>query len=144
MKEYKLTFEMVPEECWRGSLYHTLPAQTWDKVRRAAYARAGYRCCICGEKGRLEAHEKWSYDEQKALQKLEDVIALCHRCHEVKHVSRSYAVGRGKDVEEWFMKVNGCSQAEYHEALGNANEVYIKRNKIEGWTTDFSWLARLK
>ncbi len=144
MKEYKLTFEMVPEECWRGSLYHMLPTQTWDKVRRAAYARAGYRCCICGEKGRLEAHEKWSYDEKRALQKLEDVIALCHRCHEVKHVSRSYAVGRGKDVEEWFMKVNGCSQAEYHEALGNANEEYIKRNKIEGWTTDFSWLARLK
>ena len=142
MKEYKLTFEFVPEECWRGSLYHLLPTDAWDKIRRNAYARAGYKCSMCGTRGKLEAHEKWEYDDERALQTLVDVIALCHRCHEVKHISRTYAVGRGKDAEEWFMQVNGCSQMEYHEALGKANEEYIERNKVEGWTTNFSFLEK--
>lgn len=38
------------------------------------------------------------------------------------------------------MKVNGCSQTEYHDALGKANEEHARRNKIDGWVTDISWL----
>lgn len=143
MQKWKLDFEMVPEECWGYSLYHILPKEKWDIVRKDAYKRAGYQCRICGAKGKLEAHEKWSYDEQKALQKLEDVLALCHACHEVKHVSRTQLVGRGMDAMEHFMRVNGCSQSDFHAALGEANAAYLRRNKIEGWTTDVSWLARL-
>ena len=140
MKEYKLTFELVPEECWRGSLYHALSPADWDRVRKDAYKRAGYRCRICGAKGRLEAHEKWSYDEEKALQKLEDVMALCHSCHEVKHIGRTQMMGRGADAMEHFMRVNKCAQMDFHAALAEANEEYLKRNRIEGWVTDVSWL----
>ena len=140
MKEFKLTFEVIPEECWGYSLYHILSPADWDKVRKDAYRRAGYKCRICGAKGRLEAHEKWSYDEEKALQKLEDVVALCHSCHEVKHISRTQLVGRGVEAMEHFMRVNQCSQMEFHEALGEANEQHKARNKIENWTTDISWL----
>ena len=96
---------------------------------------------ICGRyTRRLEAHEKWSYDEERAVQKLETVVALCHNCHEVKHISRTQLVGRGAEAMEWFMKVNACSQMEYHAALGKANEEYLRRNRVEGWTTDLSWL----
>ena len=143
MQKWKLDFEMVPEECWGYSLYHILPKEKWDIVRKDAYKRAGYQCRICGAKGKLEAHEKWSYDEQKALQKLEDVLALCHACHEVKHISRTQLVGRGNEAMEHFMRVNGCTQSDFHAALGDANAAYLRRNKIEGWTTDVSWLARL-
>jgi hypothetical protein len=41
---------------------------------------------------------------------------------------------------EHFMNVNGCTQSEYHAALGAANEEYLARNKVEGWVTDLSWL----
>ena len=96
---------------------------------------------ICGRyTRRLEAHEKWSYDEERAVHKLETVVALCHNCHEVKHISRTQLVGRGAEAMEWFMKVNACSQMEYHAALGKANEEYLRRNRVEGWTTDISWL----
>lgn len=139
-KTYKLDFEFVPEECWYSNLRSVLTANDWDKVRKDAYARAGYKCCICGKKDRLEAHEQWSYDDEKALQKLEDVLALCHNCHEVKHISRTQLMGRGADAMEWFMKVNECSQIDFHEALGQANAEYKERNKIEGWVTDVSWL----
>jgi phage terminase large subunit GpA-like protein len=140
MKEYKLNFELVPEECWRANLRSFLKTEDWDKIRRSAYAKAGGRCSICGARGRLEAHEKWTYDDKKAVQKLVDVIALCHACHEVKHVSRTQLMGRGVEAMEQFMKVNRCSQMDYHEALGLANEEYQKRNEVEGWVTDLSWL----
>ena len=140
MKGYKLTFEMVPEECWYSNLRSVLQPADWDKVRRDAYARAGGKCCICGRSTRLEAHEKWSYDEKIALQKLEDVVALCRECHEVKHISRTQLVGRGIEAMEHFMRVNGCSQMDFHEALQEANELYQKRNRVEGWVTDVTWL----
>ena len=95
MKKYKLDFEFVPEECWYSNLRSVLKPSDWDKVRFDAYARAGGKCMICGRwTKRLEAHENWSYDEEKALQKLEDVVALCHSCHEVKHISRTQLIGR--------------------------------------------------
>lgn len=141
MKEYKLTFELVPEECWYSNLRSILKPTQWDIVRKDAYARARGKCMICGRyTRRLEAHEKWSYDEERAVQKLETVVALCHNCHEVKHISRTQLVGRGAEAMEWFMKVNACSQMEYHAALGKANEEYLRRNRVEGWTTDISWL----
>ena len=143
MEKWKLDFEMVPEECWGYSLYHLLSKEKWDIVRKDAYKRAGYKCRICGARGKLEGHEKWSYDEQKALQKLEDVLALCHACHEVKHISRTQLVGRGAEAMAHFMRVNGCTQMQFHAALAEANEEYLRRNKVEGWTTDVSWLARL-
>ena len=139
-KDYKLDFEFVPEECWFDNLRSRLTPADWDRVRKDAYARAGWRCRICGAKGRMEAHEKWSYDDEKALQKLEDVLALCARCHEVKHIGRAQLMGRGDDAMEWFMQVNGCTQMDFHEALGEANERYRQRNKIEGWVTDITWL----
>ncbi len=140
MKEWILTFESVPEECWGYSLYHLLSPADWDRVRKDAYRRAGYRCRICGAKGRLEAHEKWSYDKDIRLQKLEDVLALCHNCHQVKHISRAYLAGEGENAAAHFMRVNGCSQAEFHEQLQKMNEEYLALNKIEGWTTDIGWL----
>lgn len=140
-KKYKLDFEMVPEECWYANLRSLLSRPQWDEVRKDAYARAGGRCMICGARGsRLEAHERWSYDDGKRLQKLETVLAVCHACHEVIHISRTQLAGRGGEAMEHFMKVNGCSQSEFHEALGEANREYLKRNKVEGWVTDFSWL----
>lgn len=140
MKKYKLNFELVPEECWFSNLRSVLKPDDWDKVRRDAYARAGGRCVICGAKGRLEAHEQWSYDDEKALQKLENVVALCRNCHEIKHIGRTQLMGRDADAMEHFMKVNHCSQMDYHAALAEANEEYFRRNRVEGWVTDVSWL----
>jgi hypothetical protein len=138
---YKLNFELVPDGCWYQNLRSALPQEVWDKIRKSAYAKAQGKCMICGRgTTRLEAHERWSYDEERALQKLETVIAVCRNCHEVIHVGRAYLMGRGNDVMEWFMQVNGCSQAQYHDALGKANEEHARRNKIGNWVTDISWL----
>jgi hypothetical protein len=51
-------------------------------------------------------------------------------------------MGEGAAAEEHFKKVNGCSQSDFHREMQRANEEYLLRNKVEGWTTDFSWLQK--
>ena len=67
-------------------------------------------------------------------------MALCHNCHEVKHISRTQLVGRGMEAMEHFMRVNRCTQMDFHAALQEANDEYFRRNRVEGWVTDVTWL----
>lgn len=139
----KLNFELVPDSCWYSNLRSILSPAQWDFIRKDAYKRAGGKCMICGApKNRLEAHERWEYDEETATQKLVDVVAVCHTCHEVIHIGRTQLMGREKEACEHFMKVNGCSYADYRKALGEANEAHIRRNKIPEWKLDLTYLQR--
>ena len=141
--EYKLNFELVPDGCWYSNLRSELPKKLWDIVRKDAYARANGKCMICGRPAkRLEAHEKWSYDEKTATQKLEDVIAVCHTCHSVIHIGRTQLTGEEDKAIAQFTRVNKCSYADYRKALGEANARHRKLNEIPEWKLDISWLKR--
>lgn len=138
----KLNFELVPDGCWYSNLRSALPQGAWDVIRKKAYARAKGKCMICGAPTtRLEAHEQWEYDDQKGVQKLANVIAVCRACHEVIHIGRTQLMGREREASEHFMKVNGCTYAEYRKALGEANAVHRERSKRE-WLLDVSELPK--
>ncbi len=139
----KLNFELVPDSCWYSNLRSILSPAQWDIIRKDAYARAGGMCMICGAPAkRLEAHERWRYDEQTKTQILDDVVAVCRSCHEVIHIGRTQLMGRGKEAEQHFMEVNGCSYAEFIAALGEANEAHRRRNKVGEWKLDLSYLKK--
>lgn len=139
-KKYPLAFELVPDSCWYSNLRSLLPREVWDRVRKKAYARAGGKCMICGAPSRrLEAHERWGYDDENGVQKLSDVIAVCHACHGVIHIGRTTLMGGEKQACEHFMKVNGCTYAEYRAALGEANARHRERSARE-WEVDISSL----
>lgn len=97
---------------------------------------------ICGATARLEAHERWSYDEKTRVQKLTDVVAVCADCHAVLHIGRTQLKGDEARAAEHFMKVNGVSYAEYRKELGRANEEHARRNRVAEWSLDLSWLKR--
>ena len=138
----KLNFELVPDSCWYSNLRSNLPKEVWDKIRKKAYARAGGKCMICGAPtARLEAHEQWEYDDKNGVQKLANIVAVCKACHEVIHIGRTQLMGREREASEHFMKVNGCTYAEYRKALGEANEVHRERSKRE-WQLDVSELPK--
>lgn len=141
MKEYKLNFELVPDGCWADNLRTHLPKGVWDILRRKVYAKSGGKCEICGASARyLDAHEKWSYDENNRIQKLEKVMAVCRPCHEVIHINRTFLKGDEVKASEHFMKVNGCNYAEYRRAMGEANERHRKLNEVGEWLLDVSWI----
>lgn len=98
---------------------------------------------ICGAAvKRLEAHERWGYDEKNAVQKLVDVVAVCRSCHEVIHIGRTQIIGRENEACEHFMKVNGCNYSEYRKALGEANVAHRRRNLIPEWKLDLTYLKK--
>lgn len=97
---------------------------------------------ICGRAvSRLEAHERWAYDEETQTQSLADVVAICRDCHAVIHIGRTQLVGDEKRAAEWFCAVNECSYADYRAALGRANEEHWRRNRVGEWKLDLHWLA---
>ena len=142
-KEYKLQFELIPDSCWYSNLRSILTPEQWNTVRFDAYRRAEGKCTVCGRSvARLEAHERWSYDENTNTQILRDVVALCHACHSVVHIGRTQLMGGEEKARQWFMKVNGCTYADYRAALGEANEIHRRRNLVPEWKLDLSWLQK--
>ena len=143
-RNMKLNFELIPDGCWYSNLRSVLSPAQWDAVRKDAYARADGRCMICGAPSRrLEAHERWSFDEARGIQKLTDVVAVCPACHAVIHIGRTQLKGDERAACEHFMKVNGATYAEYRKALGQANEAHIRRNRVSEWVLDLSLLGSI-
>ena len=139
----KLKFELIPAGCWKCNLHEILSKQAWDYIKQDAKIRADGKCSICGRKtNNLDAHEVWSYDEKNAIQKLEDVIAVCRDCHNTIHIGRTQAVGNSEKAEDHYIKVNGCTYSEMRADLGAANIDNERRNKIGEWRQDLSWLKR--
>ena len=139
----KLKPELVPDGCWYSNLRTILSKAQWDFLKKDAKERANGKCSICGRKtDRLEAHERWSYDAENGVQKLEDIIAVCKDCHSVIHIGRTSLKGDIERAENHFLKVNSCTYAEYRKALGEANEEHIRLNKVSEWKLDLSFLKR--
>lgn len=141
---YKLDFELVPDGCWYSNLRSILSKKQWDFLKAYAKKKSGGRCAVCGKKSAsLHAHERWSYDEANAIQKLEDIVAVCPDCHSVMHIGRTQLKGNERRAEEHFMNVNKCSYAEYRKALGAANEAHVRRNGVAEWKLDLTFLQRI-
>ncbi len=139
----KLNFELVPDGCWYSNLRSVLTKSAWQLVRNDAILRSNGRCSICGRKPKtLDAHERWSYDIENGIQKLEDVIAVCKDCHAVIHIGRTQLVGDIVRAEEHYMKVNNCTYSEMRQDLGKANEEHKMRNQVSEWKLDLTYLQK--
>lgn len=143
-KIYKLMMKHVPDSCWYSNLRSALPKKIWDILRHDAYDRAGGKCMICGRKTtRLEAHEDWSYDEKNCVQKLDNILALCHDCHAVIHIGRTQLYGDEDRAIAHFCKVNNCGYSDYIKKLGEANEYHQRLNRVPEWKLDVDFITEV-
>lgn len=144
--ERKLTIEIIPDGCWKYNLRTVLPPKLWEFIKKDVKSTANGVCAVCGKKtNRLEAHEKWDYDAKKGIIKLIDVVALCGDCHKATHMERTHVACKDEEivrVEDHYMKVNGCSYAEYRADLGGANAKQKELNKVGEWAMDISYLKK--
>ena len=85
-KKLKLTIELVPASSWNQNLRSLLKPQMWKNLREEVYKKYNYKCSICNSGGRLHAHEVWEYDDENHIQKFVDLIAICSKCHAIKHI----------------------------------------------------------
>ena len=139
-----LTVELVPSTCWFSNVRDHVSKSTWDKLRKATYKQANYHCQVCGGRGHkhpVECHEIWDYDDQKYIQTLEGLTALCPSCHQVKHIGLAGLKGQGKKAEAHLAKVNGWSPEQTDAYLETVWETWHKRSSHD-WQLNLDWLKR--
>ena len=79
--------------------HRKLDARRWARVRRAAFARDGYRCTACGRAGRLEAHHEPPLRAGADPYDLDGIRTLCRGCHIERHRPDDMTPGRAEWIE---------------------------------------------
>lgn len=138
----RLTVELVPQTCWFSNVRSAVSKSRWDTIRKQVYDQAWHVCQICGGVGNkhpVEAHEIWSYDDEKLIQKLEGMIALCPPCHAVKHFGFSCIRGKEERTLLHLMRVNNFNQKQAQQYIEKTFKLWEKRSQKE-WKLDISHL----
>ena len=144
----KLTIELVPRTCWYANLRKTMPKGKWDRLRRTVYAKASYKCEICGATDRrLHCHEMWTYDDKTRIQKLHGFICLCDLCHHVKHIGLAEILADRGELDfnalvRHFTKVNQVAKNDFEAHRARAFEQWRERSTHK-WKTDLGKYASL-
>ena len=145
--ELKLHIELVPQSLWYLNPRTAMGRKEWDKLRKEIYAKYGHRCGVCGAQGRLNCHERWSYDDEAHVQTLVGFIALCDWCHHVKHIGLAgiLAMDGKLDYErviQHFLEVNQCTREEFDRHKTEAFEQWNERNRFP-WEANWGAYAPL-
>ena len=145
----KLVIELVPATAWYANLRNRIPREEWDRIRKQAYADAGYRCAICGAEGKLSCHEIWKYDDKRHIQKLRGFTALCEGCHRIKHLGfANIQASKGlldmNALIRHFMQVNGVDRQTFEQHRTESFAIWQRRSEHR-WKTDLGpWEKRVK
>lgn len=120
--------------------------QDWERLARMVYRRAGQRCEACGAKPsraagrRLEAHERWAFDERIGVQALWRLICLCDDCHLSTHLGFGNVTGHAEQALTHLCAVTGMTDAEVRHHVVAAGDLWTARLR-QVWTLDLSMLA---
>lgn len=140
-----LSIELVPSSSWFDNVRTRVPKTEWDFLRKKVYAEADNQCEICRGRGRdhaVECHERWHYDDEKKIQRLDGLIALCPPCHKVKHIGLAEVRGCYDEAIAQLCRVNKWDSIEATEYVQAVFELWNLRSRQE-WEVDISVLDEL-
>lgn len=144
----KLTIELIPKTCHFSNVRTMVSPKDWDKLRFASYEAANNKCEICGDNGlnqgykhKVECHEVWEYNDQTHTQKLIKLVALCVKCHQVKHIGRAIAIGKQMECFIHLAKVNKWTQKQIDDHVIASFELHKERSKHQ-WKLDISLIEK--
>jgi hypothetical protein len=81
-----LWIDLLPLTSWGLDSQATFSKRQWRQIEELVFSRAGFNCEACGGGNLIEVHERWSYNLDTRIQKLERFVALCQQCHKVTHI----------------------------------------------------------
>ena len=146
MKKPKLTIELIPKTTHYTNVRSILSQSIWDKLRKTSYKKANFKCEICKEKGTnqgykhdLECHEVWQYTSN-GVQKLKELVSLCPRCHQSKHIGRALAMKRKTEIFNHMMRINKWTKETIELYVGSCFQDHKERSKIK-WIIDIRILG---
>ena len=133
-----LFVDVIPTSCWFTNVRSSISRKDWDRVRKHVYERVNFICECCNintkehvKFTRLEAHERWDYDNITKVQKLMRLIALCHECHEATHMGLAQIRDREVEAKNHLKKVRNFSDDECTLHIKDAFDTWRERNKYE-------------
>ena len=142
----RITIELIPRTCFGSNVRSLFKQKYWDILRRASYEKAGHVCEVCKASGKdqgyrhnVECHEIWTYDDKTRTQRLDGLISLCPKCHQVKHFGRASAIGKQAEV---FLHMESVNDWNHHQCVQHAAEsmtLWLERSKYK-WYIDLSVL----
>jgi hypothetical protein len=133
-KKLKLTIELIPSSSWQNNLRDILKPNMWDDIRKKVYKKNNFKCSVCGQKRKLQAHEIWKFNKRTHIQKLVDIVPLCFLCHMVKHIGfASLVIKRpiNQRLIKHFMEVNGCNRETFQKELKVAIKNFQDRSRYD-------------
>lgn len=138
----KLTIELVPKTAWYSNVRDILTKNQWDIVRKRVYSESYDVCQICGGVGSkhpVEAHEIWHYDDAAKIQRLDRILALCPKCHQVKHIGLAQLRGKFEVTIKHFMKINKMERTEAIGYVSSQFRIWQDRSEHQ-WKLDIDKL----
>lgn len=141
-----LFVDLVPTSCWFTNVRSCVDQRDWERLRRMINGRAGHRCEACGRgKDRetqrwLEAHERWSYDEATAVQRLRRLVCLCTDCHRATHFGLAEVQGKRAQAMAHLRSVTGMTAAKAERHVQAAFQQWRQRS-ARTWTLDLGILT---
>ena len=141
-----LFVDLVPQSCWFTNVRSGVAAADWDRVRRMVYRRAGDRCEACGRARdqaagvRMEAHERWYFDDARGIQVLRRLICLCGSCHGTTHFGLANVQGRAAEALGHLIAVTGTSRELAEAHVDEAFALWQQRS-ARTWDLDLSILT---
>ncbi|MDX2709175.1 DUF5710 domain-containing protein, partial [Streptomyces sp. PA03-6a] len=129
-----LFVDLVPSSCWFTNVRSCVAQKDWDRLRRMIYHRAGNRCEACGvgqdqaSKRRLEAHERWIFDDTRRIQTLKRLICLCTDCHTVTHFGFAQIRGLAPQARAHLIKVTGMTPGQANHHIEAAFDLWQERS----------------
>jgi DNA polymerase-3 subunit epsilon len=102
-----------------------------------------FYCSICNDKRRsLELHEEWSFDDDAKVQRLDEFLAICPRCHLAKHIGRAQQIGKYEEALDHLARVNDLSKDEAIDLANEAMARWRERSQYE-YQLDLSHLETI-
>ncbi|KAF1702949.1 HNH endonuclease signature motif containing protein [Pseudoxanthomonas kaohsiungensis] len=139
-----LCVELVPTSAWKSNVRSVVRPGTWDRIKRDVSTAASYRCVTCGRAGSghpVECHEIWAYDDDRGVQALAGLAALCPDCHMVKHFGLAVARGQSEYALRWLAQVNTWTPAQAFAHVKEAFRIHAERSR-RSWRLDVGLLER--
>lgn len=124
-----LFVDLIPSTCFFTNVRSCVERSDWDRLRTHIYERARQRCECCGvdckasTTTRMEAHERWSFEEgpgSRRRQRLVRLVALCRECHQATHMQLSDVSGWGEASRLHLRKVTGMTEEECEQHIAQA------------------------
>ena len=93
-------------------VYHTL---RWKALRRHVFERDGYRCRLCGNRGRLECDHIVPLRGGQDPFEIRNLQTLCRSCH-IDKTSKQNRKPESPDVAAWRKKLSELFEEQPKEA----------------------------